>query len=202
MSYSHFCLKWKSNLKKTLQFFVVVALFQIQDQGIVSFTSGIGKDTLALPSVSNIILAPYSSYFYNSDPNGAIFYRETKDTAILQKINKDIRLLQESPTIDKNFNVTNAFIVTFNKIVNDEYTFKKNIFQVVIGYDIAHTYAVFNYERLDDAGAICGFSVHKCTYNNLSPVVGSYLLTETSNVGVKGRHVYNMKTRDCTKTRK
>lgn len=71
----------------------------------------------------------------------------------------------------------------------------RHTFQLVLATDGNITYAILNYQRLDRISARVGYSEGLCNSRS-SP---SFDLLRTSNVGVKGRHVYKLTNYECFK---
>ena len=88
--------------------------------------------------------------------------------------------------------------MTYTEMTNRYITFRKNTFQIVVGYNDHTAYVIANYDRLDDTGATAGFSLKPdCNYKSFAPITTSHRLKDTSNIGVTGRHVYLMNSATC-----
>lgn len=115
-----------------------------------------------------------------------ILYRETHNATILNQADKDIRQFSKN-----NFTSKYALIITFNKVpaFAGYGTYEKQTFQAVISTDYSKTYVILNYVKLTVAATV-GFYENDCNYRSISEGEDSLLLAETSNIGIKGRHVY------------
>ena len=71
-----------------------------------------------------------------------------------------------------------------------------------MAYNLQQLFLIMNYDRLDDPGARTGFSIRiRCNFKAFSPTTTSYRLKDHSNVGIRGRYVYNMNDEvECTQS--
>ena len=78
--------------------------------------------------------------------------------------------------------------------------FLLNSFQIIFTYNDHETFIIGNYDRLDNAGAAVAFN-DKC-FQSLVPPSSSNKLATHSNVGVKGRHVWELNVAaDCARSK-
>ncbi|XP_057299219.1 uncharacterized protein LOC130629862 [Hydractinia symbiolongicarpus] len=127
------------------------------------------------------IAAYNNQYFFDPKANG-IYYRETFDSRIFSLVNKDLRRYGV-----KNFTCVQAVIVTFINMFGF-YKFG-DTFQTVIATNGKETYAIFNYNRLDNPDCIvAGYAEMYCSKYSMDCKNVSY----TSNVGIPGRHVLTL----------
>ena len=140
------------------------------------------------------ILIPYNLNLKNYGHN--ILYRTTKDPITLKLIDQDILLALKNYKQYSRFNATEAIIVTFNNIPrynNNQSRFK---YQAVIVTDYTNTFAILNYERLDESGNEAGFS--DCNYlKRFTTSSDKTVLTNTSNVGIPGKHIFLLTWMTC-----
>ena len=108
-------------------------------------------------------------------------------------IDQDISLALGKSEKPSKFNASEAIIVTYNNV--PRYSSISNLFkyQVVIATDYTNTFAILNYDRLDQTGrGAVGFSdpgpcrVTKRFLNSSD----ERTLTQTSNVGRPGKHIH------------
>ena len=108
-------------------------------------------------------------------------------------IDQDISLALGKSGKPSTFNASEAIIVTYNNV--PRYSSISNLFkyQVVIATDYTNTFAILNYDRLDQTGrGAVGFSdpgpcrVTKRFLNSSD----ERTLTQTSNVGRPGKHIH------------
>ncbi|XP_057299239.1 uncharacterized protein LOC130629879 isoform X2 [Hydractinia symbiolongicarpus] len=133
------------------------------------------------------IAAYRNQYFFNPRKSG-IYYRETFDSRIFSLVNKDLTRYGI-----RNFTCFQAVIVTFMNALGP--SSKSDTFQTVIATNGKETYAIFNYNRLDNPDCIvAGYGEMYCSKYIMDCKNMSY----TSNVGIPGRHVLKL-TSDCRK---
>jgi len=171
--------------------------FQISESGFISFETDVKtRWNIAFPSTYTFIAGyiPYDGNIGTKGTSSKITHREDTSRAILDLIERDVKASDP----DSNFKANGAFIVTYSEMVNRYITFRKNTFQIVVGYNHRSAYVIANYDRLDDSGAIAGFSLKPdCNYQVFAPVTTSHRLKDTTNVRVPGRHVYLMNPIKC-----
>ena len=126
-----------------------------------------------------------------------ILYRTTKNPIILKLIDKDISLAPEKSKNYSRFDATEAIIVTFDNIPRYGNT-NRFKYQVVIVTDYTNTFAILNYERLDENGNEVGFSDPSCNYlKRFTSSSDKTVLTNTSNVGIPGKHIFLLTWMTC-----
>lgn len=130
------------------------------------------------------IAAYNNQYFFDPKMNG-IYYRETFDSRIFSLVNKDLGRYGV-----KNFTCFQAVIVTFFNMLGAFYKLgDSDTFQTVIATNGKETYAIFNYNRLDNPDCIvAGYAEMYCSKYSMDCKKVSY----TSNVGIPGRHVLKL----------
>ena len=134
------------------------------------------------------ILIPYNLDLVNHGQN--ILYRTTKDPITLMLIDQDISLALEKYDNHSRFDATEAIIVTFDNIPQYGNT-NRFKYQAVIVTDYTNTFAILNYERLDENGDEVGFSDPSCNYlKRFTTSSDKTVLTNTSNVGIPGKHIF------------
>ena len=135
------------------------------------------------------ILIPYNLDLENHGQN--ILYRTTKDPITLMLIDQDISLALKNYKHHSKFVATEAIIVTFDNIPRyGKIKFYRFKYQVVIVTDYTNTFAILNYERLDVNGNEVGFSDPSCNYlKRFTTSSDKTVLTNTSNVGIPGKHI-------------
>ena len=142
------------------------------------------------------ILIPYNLDLNNHGQN--ILYRTTKDPITLKLIDQDILLALEKYKHHSRFDATEAIVVTFDNIPrygNTNYRFK---YQAVIATDYTNTFAILNYERLDENGNEVGFSDPSCNYlKRFTTSSDKTVLSNTSNVGIPGKHIFLLTWMNC-----
>lgn len=144
---------------------------------------------MSIPYNKNILAA----YAVDLDARKkAVFYRETFNATILSRADEDVRRLSRN-----NFTSKHAIIVTYDNIPIYGTNSSLSSFQTVLVTDFNATYVILNYFHLDVANGTVGFYENLCNYKLFTPPLNSTLLTETSNVGVKGRHVYLLTSFKC-----
>ena len=130
-------------------------------------------------------IAPYYRSFTGVR---TIFYRETNESSLLQQVNNDIKR-----KLSTNFYATNLFIVTYISLGQK--------FQATLATDGKQTMTVLNYEELsfDPFGDVkmnepgCGYRVFFSRFNS------AWKLVNGNEVGVRGRHIFNLTTPGCFK---
>ena len=143
------------------------------------------------------ILIPYNLDLVNNGQN--ILYRTAKDLSTLKLIDQDISLALGKYGNPSSFNVTEAIIITYDNIpkYRQRYTLFK--YQVVIATDYTNTFAILNYERLDESGyREVGYGDPSCNYlKHFTRSGDETVLTRTSNVGIAGKHIYFLTQKEC-----
>lgn len=141
---------------------------------------------------------------YNLDTDNRagqhILYRTTKDPNTLRVINTAIRyLILGKPGNPSYFNAVEAIVVTYNNIPKYGDSSKIFKYQVVITTDYTNTFAILNYDRLDESGNINGFSEPVCNVSkHFITSSDKTVLSSTSNVGISGIHIFLMTSKDCS----
>ena len=142
------------------------------------------------------ILIPYNLDLVNQGQN--ILYRTTKDSYTLKLIDQDISLILEKSKNYSRFDATEAIIVTFDNIPQYGNTNNRFKYQAVIATDYTYTFAILNYERLDENGNEVGFSDPSCNYlKRFKTSSNKTVLTNTSNVGIPGKHIFLLTQKTC-----
>ena len=121
------------------------------------------------------------------------------DPTSLQLIDQDISRALGNPGNPSIFNAAEAIIVTYNNIPKYRESTKRFTFQVVIATDYTNTFAILNYDRLDESGNDIGYSDPSCNslkYFTRSP--DKRVLARTSNVGVPGKHIHLLTSKGCS----
>ena len=140
------------------------------------------------------ILIPYNLDLKNHGQN--ILYRTTKDPITLMLIDQDISLALEKYEHYSKFVATEAIIVTFDNIPRYRNNHSRFKYQAVIVTDYTNTFAILNYERLDESGNEAGFS--DCNYSKqFTTSSDKTVLTNTSNVGIPGKHIFLLTWMNC-----
>ncbi|XP_057295079.1 uncharacterized protein LOC130623591 isoform X2 [Hydractinia symbiolongicarpus] len=165
--------------------------FHISSNGLVSFTIRTSSRSLSFPNADTMI----GMYLTDLDTSrgGNIYYRETTSQQILSRATTDVR-----KTGATSFTARRALLVSYI-LVNAYRSSSRNTFQAVITTDGNFTYAIMNYERLDSRSALTGYTEGFCNYRIFAPSSSSYTLSSTSNIGRRGRHVYQLTNQACFK---
>ena len=140
------------------------------------------------------ILIPYNLDLENHGQN--ILYRTTKDPITLMLIDQDISLALEKYEHHSRFDVAEAIIVTFDNIPRSNNNQSRFKYQAVIVTDYTNTFAILNYERLDENGHEAGFSDSSYS-KRFTPSSDKTVLTNTSNVGIPGKHIFLLTWMTC-----
>ena len=134
------------------------------------------------------ILIPYNLDLDNHGQN--ILYRTTKDPITLMLIDQDILALEKYEHYSK-FVATEAIIVTFDNIPRYRNNHSRFKYQAVIVTNYTNTFAILNYEKLDENGNEVGFNDPSCNYlKRFTTSSDKTVLTNTSNVGIPGKHIF------------
>ena len=142
------------------------------------------------------ILIPYNLDLWNHGQN--ILYRTTKDPITLKLINQDISLALEKYEHHSRFDATEAIIVTFDNILRFGNAGSRFKYQAVIVTDYTNTFAILNYERLDENSYEVGFSDPFFNYSKqFTTSSDKTVLTKTSNVRIPGKHVFLLTWMNC-----
>ena len=123
-----------------------------------------------------------------------VLYRITNETNILNQTDDDIRRFSKD-----NFTSKYVVIVTFGRIMVFGKPEERQSFQAVIASNYKKTYVIMNYANLT-MEATTGFYDKDCGVGktiNFTDSGDSRLLAESSNVGVKGRHVHLLASGIC-----
>ena len=130
--------------------------------------------------------------------NKDIFWRTTKDQNTLKLINQDISLAVGNPGNPSRFNTTEAIIVTYDNVPKYLDSTKRFKFQVVIATDYTNTFAILNYDRLDESGGVVGYGDSGyCTSTKIfTDSLDTRTLNQTSNVGRPGKHIHLLTVKD------
>ena len=142
------------------------------------------------------ILVPYNIRMHNR--NKDIFYRITLDPRTLNLIDQDISLTLGRPGNPSTFKTTKAIIVTYNNVPKYGDSSKRFKYQVVIATDYTNTFAILNYDRLDESGGIVGYgdSGYCTKTRTFTDSSDTRTLNRTSNVGRPGKHIYLLTVKD------
>ena len=130
--------------------------------------------------------------------NNNIYYRTAKDQNTLKLINQDISLAVDKPGNPSTFNTTDAIIVTYDNVPKYGDLSKRFKFQVVIATDYINTFAILNYDRLDESGGVVGYgdSGYCTSTKTFTNSLDSRVLNKTSNVGRPGKHIHLLTVKD------
>ena len=158
--------------------------FQIYSNGVLSPRGS----SRPMYDTNSTWIAPYYRSFTGVC---TIYYRETNETPLLHQVNNDIKR-----KLSTNFYATNLFIVTYISLGQK--------FQATLATDGKQTITVLNYEELpfDPAGNVemnergCGYRVFFRRFNS------AWKLLNGNEVGVRGRHIFNLTTPGCFKITK
>ena len=154
---------------------------QINTNGYISLLPNTSAN---IPSNLSAII-PYNLDLVAIESTGAIYFRESSDEEILMRASKDVK-----KKTDFNYFPTSVFIVTYDNINSYQNQAELNTFQIVLASNGSRTYGIFNYKKLDSIGAKAGFVDGPCNTETFSSTHRSNQLTQTSNIGIKGRHIY------------
>ena len=142
------------------------------------------------------ILIPYDLDLVNSGQN--ILYRTTTKPYTLKSIDQDISLALGKYGTPSRFESSEAIIVTFDNILRYGNAGSRFKYQAVIATDYTNTFAILNYERLDESGYEVGYNYPSCNYiKHFTRSGDKTVLTRTSNVGIPGKHIYLLTQKEC-----
>lgn len=130
----------------------------------------------------SINIYPKGSRDYSS---GHVYYRETHDQHFLSKVNIDVK-----KHIKTEFAATQAVVATFINMTIYFHNTRKETFQAVIVSNNSSTFIILNYYRLDLNGADIGFYEPFCVLKQIYTPKTSKRVLATSNIGIRGRHVF------------
>ena len=108
-------------------------------------------------------------------------------------IDQDISLALGKPGNPFTFNASEAIVVTFNNIQRYANAAKRFKYQVIIATDYTNTFAILNYDRVDEKGrGLVGYGdPGPCRVTKrFSSTSDDTILTRTSNVGRPGKHIH------------
>lgn len=167
---------------------------QISSNGYITVDKAVSSRVIKFPT-THTTLSPYSIDMISNGND--IFYRETTNTAVLETVDRDIALLlsknASGPTI---FNTRKAVIVTYSNVASYSSSSTRLKYQAVIATDYRDTFTIVNYHRLDQTGSGSSgfFERGTCQINTklFSNSFDKRALTTTSNVGVQGKHIYQL----------
>ena len=134
-----------------------------------------------------------------------LHFRGSIKVRALRWVNSNIaRKLPTQNGLD-SFNARQAIVVTYNNVERYNSIRLKYKYQLVLATDFDVTFAIMNYERLDNNGNRPGFSEPPGGSANTVYFTASTSqnrnLVSTSNIGVRGRHVYllsKVKCKNCS----
>ena len=136
--------------------------------------------------------------------NKDIFYRTTTNVNTLKLIDQDIFLALGKSGNPSTFNAAEAIIMTYDNVPKYGDRSKRFKFQVVIATDYTNTFAILNYDRLDESGGVVGYGD-----SGYCPIIKTFtnstdtrILNQTSNVGRPGKHIHLLtvkSVKDCLK---
>lgn len=138
-----------------------------------------------------VLIAPYA-LDYNLAIGGDMFYRQTFSNKTLSLANTDISRL----TL-KDFNATQALVVTYKKISSYGKPLEKNTFQMILASSHNETYVILIYKELDTEDALTGFNEGYCNRKHFNKSLDSRTLFSTSNIGIGGKHVFLLTNGAC-----
>ena len=121
----------------------------------------------------------------------------TKNQTILRMINQDISLTRGKSGYSSNFKAEEAIIVTYNEIPKYRQRNIRFTFQAVIATDYNNTFSILNYKRLDQNGKVDFYDPYCSNSENLTNLLNTTALQSTSNVGVRGKHIYLLTPKGC-----
>ena len=142
------------------------------------------------------ILIPYNLDLVNDGHN--ILYRTTTKPYTLKSIDHDISLALGKYGTPAKFESSEAIIVTFDNIFRYGNAGSRFKYQAVIATDYTNTFAILNYDRLDESGYEVGYGDSTCNYiKQFTTSADKTDLTRTSNVGIPGKHIYLLTQEEC-----
>ena len=161
--------------------------------GYITFEHDNSVDGLRLPYKHTVLFIYGVDLYATKDP---IWYRTTNNASILNRADEDIRKISKD-----NFTSKYAVIITFVNIPYFPESKNKQTFQAVLASDYSQTYIILNYLQLTVQGT-AGLQLieNVCNLNETKTFVEferSRCLTETSNIGIKGRHVHLLPSEIC-----
>lgn len=133
---------------------------------------------------------------FNTSLKGQVFYREIFDTVILRRASLDIRKKTK-----KHFFANHAVIVTYVGVSTQKNPESENTFQLVLASDGNNSHTIFNYIRLDLAGATSGYQIRHYTERFLQSPKSSDMLARSSNIGIGGQFVLQVNLPCCIENR-
>ena len=130
--------------------------------------------------------------------NKDIFYRTTTNVNTLKLIDQDIFLALGKSGNPSTFNAAEAIIMTYDNVPKYGDRSKRFKFQVVIATDYTNTFAILNYDRLDESGGVVGYgdSGYCTSTKTFTDSLDTRILNQTSNVGHAGKHIHLLKVKD------
>ncbi|XP_065916878.1 uncharacterized protein [Dysidea avara] len=206
-------------LADTFHFFdEIVRVVYINDNGVISFGSRYNVRTpLSLPlSENSKIIAPYWADV-DTRGTGNIYYRQTTDSSLLARATSEIRA---AFPMSQNVTIQNLLIATWYRVGYYYQSFDKtNTFQCVLATSGVESFAIFLYadERMQwttgsNSGGFRGLGGTEALagvnagdgYNSYT-IPGSQTpsiinITQTSNVGIPGVWMYNLKSVNACET--
>jgi hypothetical protein len=125
-----------------------------------------------------------------------IFYRTTSDKTILELVDRDIALLlkKQSTGLTK-FKASSVIIITYNNVARYNRASNRFKYQTIIATDYKNTFTIINYHRLDESGTVAGFYERSPCKVNTKLFTNSFdrrVLTKNTNIGILGKHVYQL----------
>lgn len=162
----------------------------LNSNGLITFGKKIYYSVFSYPSQ---YLPPFvAAFWFHLDYSceGDIFYREILEGPELEKIGLEIE-----KSFSNFFTPKWAFVSTWFEITSDlHYNRDKiNTFQIVLTSDQFNSYAILNYDKMEwgrqfMSGISFGFNL----YSEIINTNPRSILVENSNVGQKGKWIFNV----------
>lgn len=172
-------------------FLILPLNVSICTNGFITFVEDTSRSSLSIPYRHTVLFMYARDLNARSNP---ILYRITNETTILNRADEDVRRFSKD-----NFTSKYVVIVTFGRIMVYGKPEERQSFQAVIASSYNETYVIMNYANLN-VKATTGFYDNDCGFGktiNFTDSGDSRLLAESSNVGVKGRHVHLLTSGIC-----
>lgn len=142
-----------------------------------------------------VLLSMYNLEF-DLEKGGSVYYRETYDNHTLQQASIDTGKYLNT----NRYIALVAYVITFENVPLHTNISLRHTFQVIITFDkYNNVFAVLNFMRLDSNGALTGHALGLCKTRYFESAHNSSKLVDTSNIDVRGRHVYLLSSKSCWK---
>ncbi|XP_057313363.1 uncharacterized protein LOC130654766 [Hydractinia symbiolongicarpus] len=174
-----------------LMFSNQVLKFLLHQHGFISAIRP-AKEFATISTLLAIYYKPFQLNIYNG---GAIYFRESFNQADLDAVNEDIARYNNH----RNFSARNVIVVSYVNIATEQKPSRGNTFQAVLATDGYETYAILNYQSLDSAFAYVAYYELACGSKLFASILNSRKLQKQTNVGIQGRHVHLLTSKNCSR---